>query len=45
MSRSSVRLLPGDLQDEAVDLTLRLISHELNREDIVGILDSAIDLI
>ncbi len=32
-------------EDEAVDLTLRLISHELTREDAVNILENAIDLI
>lgn len=32
-------------QDEAVDLTLRLISHELTREDVVIQLGNAIDLI
>ena len=32
-------------QDEAVDLTLRLISHELTREDVVDVLDSAVDLL
>lgn len=28
-------------QDEAVDMTLRLISHELTREDVVGMLRDA----
>lgn len=32
-------------QDEAVDLTQRLISHELTREDVVDTLRNAIDLI
>jgi len=32
-------------QDEAVDLTLRLISHEVSREDVVRILENATELI
>lgn len=32
-------------QDEAVDLTLHLISHDLNREAIVDILSNAVSLI
>ena len=32
-------------QDEAVSLTLRLISHELTREGVVDILKNAIDAI
>ena len=32
-------------QDEAVDLTSFLVSHELTRKDVVEILENAVDLI